>query len=76
MKKEKRSVQPYFASVCAHNFSTTTKKVLDKLMVLISLEIFTDVTSYIIVTEDFPLTLSYLRSTALSNVQGIVRASK
>lgn len=76
IKKEKRSVQPYFSSVCAHNFSTTTKKVLDKLMVLISLEIVADVTGYITVTEVFPLTLSYLWSTALSNVQGIVSSSK
>jgi hypothetical protein len=52
------------------------KKVLDKLMVLTSLEIVADVASYIIVTKDFPLTLSYLRSTTLSNVQGIVRSSK
>jgi len=52
------------------------KEVLDKFMVLISLEIVADVTGYIIVTEDFPLTLSYLRSTALSNVQGIVSSSK
>jgi hypothetical protein len=52
------------------------KKVLDKLMVLISLEIVADVTSYISVTKDFPLTLSYLRATALSNVQGIVRSRK